>query len=359
MKNLVPIFIFVSISFIFAQGFQLRQSRLIDTFIISGPFIINETNQIVFKFEARDYSYKSKNFYFQTILWPLEKKWQNFYGTEKRYSLPKGSNFYIFKVRAINDKGLYDPTPAVYYFFNKTSQFYNDVSIYPSWDGLSLTLVNNTDKEINITNWQIKTSKIIYMIPKGIKDFHFDFSKRKEENIVLPPYGRAVIKAVYSSATSAPQGLTEISLSPFGVNFLGNKCFFYLDKTYSSNYCDSLGYSKEEILNMVLRGQISRECANLIQYSDCDGDFLLQKSRSLKDITCQALIENHYNYNSCYLRNRDKKDFFGQEWRIYFDPRNELERINRQPLSRIFYERFDQIKLYDEKGFLVNQYNIY
>ncbi|GIW67322.1 MAG: hypothetical protein KatS3mg096_190 [Candidatus Parcubacteria bacterium] len=103
---------------------------------------------------------------------------------------------------------------------------------------MSLTLTNNTNKEINITNWQIRTSNLIFTIPKGVKDFNPDQNKRKEENIILPPYGRAVFYAVYSSPTSSSTGLPfqNIPLSPFGVNFLGNQCFAYLDKTYPSNF---------------------------------------------------------------------------------------------------------------------------
>ena len=332
---------------------------MIDTFIVSGPPVFNESNQVTFKFEAKDYSNKSKYFNFQVMLWPLEKKWENFYGNSKTYYLPKEEKFYIFKVRAVNDKGFYDLTPATYYFFTKISKFYNDVSIRTSWDGLELTLINDTQKEIKITGWQILTSKIRFIIPKGVKDFHPDPFKRIEEDIVLPPYGRAVIRAVYSSATSAPIGLRDIPLSPYNINFLGNKCFFYLDSTYPSNYCDSLVKSYDEILNMVLRGQISRKCAELLQYFDCDGKYLLKKVYQIEDWRCQALVEDWHNYNSCYSRNRDKPDFFGKEWRIYFDPRSEIDKFERRPLPTIFNQKFEQIKLYDEKGLLVNQYTIY
>ncbi|GIW65215.1 MAG: hypothetical protein KatS3mg093_194 [Candidatus Parcubacteria bacterium] len=359
MKYTLVLFLLLPL-FLFAQN--LRGSNLIDTIIISGPALTLEDTKAVFKFQAIDYSLKkSQYFYFQTQLWPLEKTWQNSYSTERYYYLPKGIGLYILKVRAVNDKGYYDKTPAIYYFLTKTSEFYQDISISPSWDGMSLTLVNNTNKEINITDWQIRTSKIIFTIPKGVKDFNPDQSKRKEENIILPAYGRAVFYTVYSSATSAPRELSfqNIPLSPFGVNFLGNQCFSYLDKTYPSNFCDAVKYSPQELLNMVLTGKISRQCAILLQSYDCDGRYLLSRAREINDFHCQALVEDWYNYNSCYRRRSSEKDFYGKTWRIYFDPRSDYDKKERKPLERLFRDRFERIYLYDNNGLLVNKYDIF
>jgi hypothetical protein len=360
MKHIIFLLLIFPL-FVFAEN--LRGSNLIETIIISGPPLVLEDNQAVFKFQAADYSLKkSKYFYFQIQLWPLEKTWQNFSGETKYYYLPKGTNLYIFKVRAVNEKGYYDKTPAVYYFLTKISKFYQDISISPSYDGMSLSLINNTNQEIDITNWQIKTSNIIFTIPKGVKDFNPDPDKRKEENIILPPYGRSVFYTVYSRATSAPRELSlqNIPLSPFGVNFLGNQCFFYLDKSYPSNFCDTIRYSSQELLNLVLAGRMSRQCAILFQNNyDCDGKYLLSRVREINDIRCQAIVEDWYNYKSCYNRNYNNKDFFGKEWRIYLDTRDELDKQDRKPLRRIFKERFERIYLYDNKGLLVNKYDIY
>jgi hypothetical protein len=105
---------------------------------------------------------------------------------------------------------------------------------------------NNSNKEIKITNWQIKTSIVSFKIQKAIKDYHPNPFLRKEEDIILQPYGRVVITA---------------SISPLGYNFLGNQCFNYLNNLFAINYpvsfCDRLGYNREGILSLVLSGKIS------------------------------------------------------------------------------------------------------
>jgi hypothetical protein len=224
-------------------------------------------------------------------------------------------------------------------------------------------LQNNTNEKINITNWQIRTSKISYIFGKGIRDFIYDKNRAKFEDIILTPYGRAVVSTVYSSATSAPTALSDNELksrfSSFGFDFLNNKCFLYIDKRLANNFCDNINYSRETLFDKVLRGEISRSCATLIENSDCDGTFLINRVKSIGDLRCQALVEDWYNYNSCYQRRHNDKDFFGPTWYIYFDPRSELDKQDRKPLSTIFNSRYDRIVLYDNGGLIVADYKIY
>jgi len=363
-KFQIILIIFLFFSSVFAQA-SLKKSNLIDTKITSAPPISVESNQVKFEFQGIDYSNRSKYFYFQTKLWPLENKWQTTYSnTRYYYDLPPGRRFYIFYVRAINDKNQYDPTPAIYIFITQISSFYGKVSISPNFDQLNITLQNNTNEKINITNWQIRTSKISYIFGKGVRDFIYDKNRAKFEDIILTPYGRAIISAVYSSATSAPVGISDnelrSKLSPFGFDFLNNKCFLYIDKKLSDNFCDSIiNYSREELYNKVLKGEISRNCAILIESGDCDGSWLLSRVKSIGDIRCQALVEDWYNYNSCYQRRHNEKDFFGPTWYIYFDPRDEIDKQDRKPLSAIFNSRYDRIVLYDNYGLIVADYKIY
>jgi hypothetical protein len=53
------------------------------------------------------------------------------------------------------------------------------------------------------------------------------------------------------------------------------------------------------------------------------------------------------------------KIFFEKEWRVYFDPRSDLEKADLKPLPQIFRTRFEKIRLEDENGLLVNEYKFY
>ncbi|MCS7200663.1 MAG: lamin tail domain-containing protein [Patescibacteria group bacterium] len=361
---LLIVLIFIVLGFSFAQQKpKFRPNRNIETIIQSAPPSIIETNQVTFKFSGVNFRKQDDKLRFQTKLWPLEKGWQDNYSNEKTYSnLPKGKNVYLFYVRAVNEKNEYDPFPAVYVFETRISPFYKDVSIGTSYDGMSLTLYNDSDREINITGWKISTSKLVFTIPQGVKNFTYDINKIKLEDIVLSARGRAIIQAVYSSATSGPIGSDwrNLPLSPYGFNFLPNKCFLYVNKNFNDHYaCDYLSISREELLQMVLNGRISSDCAVLLSSSDCDGSWLIRRTIERGDLRCQAIVEQWYNYNSCYQRKSADSDFFSKIWRIYFDPRNEDDKKNRKPIERFFRDRFEKIMLLDQNNLLVNSYEIY
>jgi hypothetical protein len=341
MKKSLLIFIFIiSFSFVLAQKQTLKPNRSLETYILKGPDFNLESNYAEFEFKGINLRNPNDNIYFQIKLLPFDVKWENVYSSKKvYYSLPKGSYKATLMVRAVNYKNQYDPTPAYYTFKVNISKFYNDVSIYPSFDGLSLTLTNNSNQEIKITNWQIKTSMVYFKIPKAIKDFHPDPFLRKEEDIILQPYGRAIIIA---------------SSSPLGYNFLGNQCFNYLNDLFDIRYpvyfCDRLGYDREEIFNLVLSGKISQKCAFLLNNLGCGPLSKLDYKNLQEDLECLNLAVNFYNYSSCYNRNRNNKDFFAKEWRVYFDPK---------PFTKMFQTRFEKIRLEDENGLLVNEYKFY
>jgi hypothetical protein len=367
MKKLLLIFILIifSLSFALAQKQNLKPNRSLETYILKGPAFNLESNYAEFEFKGVNFRNPNDNIYFQVKLLPFDVKWENVYSSKKvYYSLPKGSYKATLMVRAVNYKNQYDPTPAYYTFKVNISKFYKDVSISPSFDGLSLTLINNSNKEIKITNWQIRTSLISFKIPKAVKDFHPDQNLRKEENIVLQPYGRLVISAVYENEKSAPRNLRreELRLSPLGVNFLGNQCFNYINDynlNYPVSFCDRISFSSEELLNLVFSGKISRRCAIKISSLGC-GPLRAYDYRILQDDPqCLGFVEDFYNYKSCYERNKNNKNFFEKEWRVYFDPRSDLDKAERKPLPQIFRTRFEKIRLEDENGLLVNEYKFY
>jgi len=365
-KSLLVLIFIISFSFAWAQKQNLKPNRALETYILKGPAFNLESNYAEFEFKGVNFRNPNDNIYFQVKLLPFDVKWENVYSSRKvYYSLPKGSYLAILMVRAVNYKNEYDPVPAYYIFKINTSKFYNDVYISPSFDGFSLTLTNSSNKEIKITNWQIKTSLISFKIPKAIKDFHPYPNLRKEEDIVLQPYGRLRISAVYDNENSAPRNLRreELRLSPLGVNFLGNQCFDYLNNSYNLSYpvsfCDRVNFNSEDLLNLVLSSKISRRCAIKINSLGC-GPLTASDYRILQDDPqCLGFVEDFYNYNSCYERNKNNKNFFEKEWRVYFDPRSDLEKADRKSLPQIFRTRFEKIRLEDENGLLVNEYKFY
>jgi hypothetical protein len=339
-KSLLVLIFIISFSFAWAQKQNLKPNRFLETYILKGPDFNLESNQAEFEFKGVNFRNPNDNIYFQVKLLPFDIKWENVYSSRKvYYSLPKGSYFAILMVRAVNYKNEYDPTPAYYIFKINVSKFYKDVYISPSYDGLKLTLTNNSNKEIKITNWQIKTSIVSFKIPKAIKDFHPNPLLRKEEDIILQPYGRVVITA---------------SSSPLKVNFLGNMCFSYINKSYNLYYpvsfCDRLSFNSEELLNLVFNNRISRECAVKISSFGCGPLSTYDYQILQNDLQCLTFAKNFYNYDSCYERNKNNKDFFEKEWQVYFDPK---------PSTKMFQTRFEKIRLEDENGLLVDEYKFY
>ncbi|MGC8981757.1 MAG: hypothetical protein ACP5JU_02295 [Minisyncoccia bacterium] len=337
----------------------LKPSKDLDTFIISGPNYFLEDNIAIFKFSGKNYKKPLERLRYQTFLYPLDKNWQDTYGDSKIYYLPKNYSFYIFFVRARND-GYYDPSPAYYFFITKISNYYKDLSIYGSYDGYSITIRNNSNKDIDVTNWYVKTLAGLYKIPKAVKYFYLDKSKNFEEDIVLKPGDTLKIISVYSSATSAPLNLKDIPLSPLEKNFLGNKCFIYLNRDFKDlNYpaytCDRL--STDEIFQMRKNLQISESCARYLYGLGCFPS--MRYIIGAPDSRCRAFLEDRFNYNSCIERHKDDKDFWGNEWRVYIDTRDKYDIENRRPIKPLHFTRFEEIELYDSNGLIVNRYKIY
>jgi hypothetical protein len=342
-----------------AYAKTLKPDKNLDTFIVSGPGYFVEDNVVKFEFSGINYKKPLERLRFQTYLYPLDKTWQDTYGNSKIYYLPKSYSFYIFFVRAVNDEG-YDPSPVYYFFITKISNFYKDVSIYSSYNGYSITIRNNSNKDIDVTNWYIKSLKGLYKIPKAVKYFHLNPSQNIEEDIILKPGDTLKLIAVYKSATTAPLNLTNIPLSPLGTNFLGNKCFVYLNRNFKDlNYpaylCDN--FTSNEIFNMRIKFQITESCAKYLYGLGClPSSYTITRA---PDSNCKALVEDRFNYNSCYERHKNDKDFLGNEWRVYLDTRDQYDIDNRKPLNPLHFTRFDVLEIYDSNGLIVNRYKIY
>jgi len=339
----------------YAQSKKLKPNKNIETYIFYDyPDLSNiETNEVQFTFQGKNLTNSNDRFYFIYILYPLERDWKVFYFSTKYFNLPKGYNRYLLIVSAVNQNDEYDPSPAYLFFTTKISPYFKDVSLSPQGNKLTLYLYNNTNKEINITNWKIVSSQGIYSVPEGVNYVDPDY-KYKKEKIILPPYGKAKI-----IATS----------SPLGFSFRINKCLGYFLNLrrdvvqfvdYVPYYCKY--FSRNELFNLRKQGY-SIKCLDFLSSISCPPRPQVLKTIEY-DSKCMNLIDNLYSYKGCYYNNLNSPDFLAKDWLIFIQTPTTtiyVTSTNRyKEIPKTLYEtRYEEIRLYDENNLLVNNYIYY
>jgi len=339
----------------YAQSKKLKPNKKIETYIHHDYFDLNniETNIVKFVFEGKNFENPKERFYFLYILYPLERDWRASYSNTKYFYLPKGYYRYFLIVTAVNKNGEYDPSPAYLSFNTKISRYFKDISISPRGDKFTLYLNNNTNKEINITNWRIVSSQGVYLIPKGVNYVDPDY-KYKKEDIILPPYGKAKI-----IATS----------SPLGFSFRTNKCFKYflnlrrdVEKfvDYIPYYCKY--FSREELFNLRKQGY-SINCLDFLKRISCPPRYK-DLEKIVYDSKCMKLIDDLFTYKGCYYNNLNQPDFLTKNWIIFIPtPTTTIYETStlrfKEIYKNLYQTRYEEIRLYDNKNLLVNTYIYY
>lgn len=336
-------FIFLNVGF--AQvlkpniGLPLRPNRNIETFI-SYPYknlIDIEDYKIRFKLSGKNLKNPADKFYFAYLLLPINKDWQILKSTDLILTLPKKQQYYLILVSAVNSKNEYDPTPLGLIFRTNISSYFQDVRISKLSQGVIIKLKNISQKEISVTNWRIISSLGNFLIPQAV-EFVDPYRFYKRENIILKPGEE--LKIIASS-------------SPLGINFKGNKCFDYLLKenynlrNFFENtniWCEKL--SKEELLELRKLGY-SLNCILTLERAGCTGPKGVELQKIRNDIGCLNLIYSRWNYQSCYENRKNDEDFLLPIWYIFL------------PVKKLYFPRYEEIRLFDEKGFLVDKYLIY
>jgi len=339
----------------YAESKKLKPNKKIETYIYHDYLDLNnlETNIVKFTFEGKNWENPKDRFYFNYILYPLDKNWKTSYSNTQYFYLPKGYYRYFLIVSAVNQNGEYDPSPAYVSFITKISPYFKDIYLSPRGDKLTLYLNNNTNKEIKITNWKIVSSQGIYSIPQGVNYVDPDY-KYKKEDIILPPYGKAKI-----IATS----------SPLGFSFRINKCFRYFLNLRKDveKFVDSAPYyckyfTREELFNLRKQGY-SIKCLDFLSRISCP-----PKPQDLEkmagDTKCMNLLDNLYTYKGCYYNNLNSQDFLTKDWIIFIPtPTTTLyvtSTLSYKEVYKNLYEtRYEEIRLYDDKNLLVNSYIYY
>ncbi|KPJ56435.1 hypothetical protein AMJ49_04825 [Parcubacteria bacterium DG_74_2] len=312
----------------------------IDTLITAGPEsgeTIEETNKVVFEFEAKIPSKEAKSrIFFETKIIGFDDDWQKTSSKKRKITLPLGPKEYTFLVRA-KTKDSTDITPAQRTFKINVSPYFEKVRIskvtIPSSSRPSLTtLITNLKEEekINITGWQIKGRNGSAVIPQGIKKW-------------LPGYNYAdkdiFIKQgdkIYLSGSSNPLGKNR--------NFLNNKCFGYIAK--SKNFITPVSGScpkpeKEEIshLHICCQEFINRR-VNRCFVPDYSKNFKIYN-----DSECVDFLNETFNYEGCFRKYSRDEDFLRNDWHIYLS-------------TEIAADSYcDTIYLTDQNGLVVDKYS--
>mgnify|MGYP001107994363 CR=1 FL=1 len=340
-KNFFPL---LFIKETFARNNNLKKNLIpnkdLETIILSPSFFTElEDNKLYILLEGYNKNDKKDRIHFQYILEPLINDWKDLYQKRKLIILPKGSNVYTLKVRSINNKNEYDPTPAISYIYTKISPYYKDLDVSVSYSRDILIIKNRSNKDINVTDWRIKTSQIAFKIPKAVKNFNL-FSTQTLEDIVLKSKrGRLII---------------HNQKLPFDLNFLTNKCFVYLSQNFPDIYkfvkkytffkCQKL--TREEIFN--LRNKLNIRCLEVLEKIGCEGPKAKEWLKIENNPSCLNFFDKNFTYIGCYENKINDKDFYMNDWYVYFDKNLKFTK-----------DRYEEIIIYDNKGLLVNKKTIY
>jgi len=316
-----------------------KPTILIDTYITSGPKegeVIEDKNQVTFGFEATVSPETTQNrIIFETKVEGFDKNWQETSSKQRVIILPVGSKEYTFWVRAkINN--VIDKTSAGRTFKINISPYFGKVKIssadYQTSSRPSLVTLNTYlgEEKINITGWQIRGKRGIFIIPGGIENYNPYYNPVPDENIIAKRGD-----TIYLSGAANPLGR--------GRNFRPNKCLGYLTNYYNFPISLPLNCPKAK----------SEEISHL---NPCCQEFILKLgsckiadySNNLKistDPECVAYLNENFNYAGCYIKYSQDKDFIWANWHIYMNT------------NIVVSDDCDTLYLRDQNGLLVDKYS--
>ncbi len=312
----------------------IQPQILLDTYITEGPKegeIIEESTRVTFRFGGLViYGNKEENIYFETFIEGFDTKWIATRSDYRTVDLPVTSRYYTFMVRARTKNGV-DYTPAQRTFKINVSPYFGKVKISSVGSSL-ITLRTNLSKDetIDITGWKISGKGGIFVIPKGAEKY-YSFPN-------LPVLADIIVRqgdTIYISGSANPLGQ--------GMNFRVNKCMGYL--SYNKSFPVSIGGSCPK----PSQGEISHLspcCQQFITRSvNCGIPDYSQKVDIMYDQECTSYLEEHFNYNACFLEYSKDKDFLKNSWYLFMNK------------SITVKNNCDTMKLYDSSGRVVSQFS--
>jgi len=311
---------------------------LIDTYITSGPEngeIIEDTNKVVFEFEAKILSDQVQGkTYFETKLIGFDSDWKKTSSKKRTITIALEPKEYTFLVRA-RTKNAIDYTPAQTTFKINVSPYFGKVKISKVLTETSsrpslITLRISLKGEVSITGWQIRGKAGSFVIPQGIEKYHPGYNPVPKESIFVKQGDR-----IYLSGSLNPLGR--------GRNFRPNKCFGYLTEyrdfpiSFSTN-CPKP--TREEISHL-------NPCCQefIIKIRRCK---IPDYSNNLKislDSECVSYLSENFNYTSCFMDHSRDENFLDESWHIY---------MNSNILAS---NDCDTLYLRDQNGLIVDTYS--
>lgn len=320
-------------------GINLKPNKNIETFINHKYKDLNniETNKIEFEFYAKNKKNLQDKFYFAYLLMPINKKWVVLQSNKLFLELPKKPSYYLLLATAINTKNEFDPSFVYLIFKINVSPYFQNIKINQVSNGDFIVLRNFSTNTINITNWRLVSSMGNFLIPQAI-EFVDPFRIYERRDVILQPNDEARIM---------------IAPSPLGINFRANKCFNYLSNSYPTirNFlgrtnlvCDKI--SREELLELRKSGY-SLNCILVLEKAGCTGPAPRDLETIKTDSRCLNFISSKWTYRVCYENRKNDNDFLSPIWYIFL------------PTKKLYASRYEEIKLIDEKGLLVDKYVIY
>jgi hypothetical protein len=307
-----------------------------ETIILQGPTEeeILETAEVTFKYSGTNPLGETADLSFETYLVGDDTDWRRQYGDTKTYDLSEGNGVYTFYVRAKNEQGYYDPTPAKRSFRIGVSSYYQKVEISRvepdeiNFKNDYLVLRNNKDQLIDITGWTIRTKRETATIPQAVEKLRHPLLDNYDSDIKLAYRNEVIIST---------------GLSPQGVNFRVNKCTGYLDQ--SSQFYPSLDENCPR-LEESSYSSFKKSCRDFIKgLNRCEIPDYSDKLAVSSDSQCTSFLSEKLNYKQCYLDHRQEVDFFEDEWRVF---------LNRS--TDILDNDGDTIILRDKNGLVVDEY---
>ncbi|MFH1460854.1 MAG: hypothetical protein ABIF84_00290, partial [Patescibacteria group bacterium] len=276
-------------------------NRYPETIILSGPAqgTILATAQFEFKFSGTNPLGSNSDLTFETFLKGYDTRWQRQSRDTETYNLSdQESEVYTFYVRAKNKEGYYDFSPVQRSFQVGVSPYYQKVEIRkvePDQEDFKndyLILRNNAREKIDITDWKIKTEKGDIKISRATARLRTP-SNDDKSRIELNYQDEVII----SSNRNAN-----------GVNFRVNQCTGYL--TQAAEYFPDLDENCPE-LEKTEYSHLKKACRDFIDDLDrCQLPDYTNNFAVSADSQCTQFLNEHFNYNQCYLDHYQEMDFF-------------------------------------------------
>jgi len=187
----------------------------------------------------------------------------------------------------------------------------------------TIILRSNLQAAVNVTGWKIRSNTGSFTVPGAVLVYN-PAVPPAPQNIVLAP---GHILNVYSS------------VSPLDADVRLNSCSGYLNDTYffyppMPQTCAAVDRQAFATLSGVCQDYI-------LSLKTCEVPSV-NPPVAFDDFACRNYL-NTLNYSGCIKANRNKSDFFADEWRVWMG-------------KRILDELHDRVLLFDKSGLLVDQF---